>query len=139
MDAETLIRLWRQRQEEILSELPQPLRQEYRELAAAVRRAEETIAHHSDRQQEMFEDEPAPEGEEPSQRIPLTRRERTLRRYLATHGPATRVEILSRTGIPPGSLTVLLTKGKDDGWLEHTEDGKWSLKETEKKRPGTES
>jgi len=57
-------------------------------------------------------------------RLPLAIHRRKLIEFLKEHGPATRGEIHSETGIPPGSLSELLS---GDEFEQHIR-GFWALK-----------
>jgi hypothetical protein len=56
-------------------------------------------------------------------RTPLHRHRENLIAFLAAHGPATRKEIVEATGIPPGSLSLLLR----DEQIEQVRHGTWRL------------
>jgi hypothetical protein len=69
--------------------------------------------------------EPEPAASEP--RTPLSARRAALMEYLTKHGPSTRGAILNGTGIPAGSLSALLARGGEEGWLRKTTKGEWML------------
>jgi hypothetical protein len=50
-----------------------------------------------------------------------------LRVFLTTHGPATRKDILDKSGVPDGSISYLLRAGLKDGKIRQREDNKWEL------------
>lgn len=58
-------------------------------------------------------------------RVPMARRRLVVREHLACSGGSTRGEILAATGVPSGTLSVMLT----EGWAERGGDGCWRLKE----------
>ena len=60
-------------------------------------------------------------------RTPLILHQYVLMCFLREHGPARRRRILARTGIPPGSLGVLLFRCRNNGLLEKDSEARWQI------------
>jgi hypothetical protein len=151
MDANELIKVWKVRREEIYKKLPPELYLELKELNAAIRKANETIkrlgaakqttsngpipnqprlvmpvnrlaptqtipVNRSTPRQELTEEKRA--------RIPLSQRKIALIQYLKNNKGATRAKILNDTGIPNGSLGMLL---QNEDFINS--NGHWMVKE----------
>src|SRR5262245_61299053 len=117
MDAFTLVRLLKARQNAILDSLPQELRDEYFEIDALIRRIDSLIWTNgaevkidlTPRQQNLLDQGTA--VPRPS-RTPLAQRREALRDYLRMRGSAARGQILADTRIPPGTLSALLNEAE---------------------------
>jgi hypothetical protein len=149
VDANELIRRWRDRRREILETLPPQLLAEYRQLGLLIRgvlteqraaalkeRTQETermIAEEEARLAKAMEELAAAqeemrrlsaEAEREEARVPLDRHRETLIAFLAKKGPSTRREITAATPIPAGSLSLLLR----DQRFEQVQHGLWRLR-----------
>lgn len=122
MDVRELIERWAARRKEILNTLPPKLLAEYRKLGALIR------ATGSEVLRSTMTPRPAPPGSGrffDFPRIPLSHHKAKLVEFLKGKESATRGEIGAATGIPPGSLSKLLNKGKE---FEQVKRGFWALK-----------
>jgi hypothetical protein len=121
-----LVARYRQRRREILDALPPDARKqlkEYIQLGKCIRRiyAEETRYN-------TVVTLPHSAQVVPPARVPMSVHKEKLVEFLTQHGPSTRNQILSGTGIPAGSLSELLTKE-----CEQKKEGFWTLKSPAKK------
>jgi hypothetical protein len=145
-----VIRTLKARQSAILDSLPVELRDEYLEIESFVRYADQVVFQNGasvrlpipERFQHLFtRSHMSPDDHEAvaaartrlllAGRVTLGQRREALRRYLASFGPATRGRILRDTGIPPGTLSTLLTEDE----FEKSEDGLWQLGKPRKPKP----
>lgn len=115
MDAKEIIRRARLRQGEILRELPQELLDEYEKLTAVIR----FVRGQLDEDEHEAEEDKLPG----TGKVALKDRKEQLVAFLRRHGPASRQAILDGTGIPAGSLGVVL---KDDAF-EKNDEGLWMI------------
>jgi hypothetical protein len=142
----------RARQREILAALAAPLRAEFQRLAVAIAELEREASTLSRRAKRPGGGESTPCAlfDEPGEggRVattldaeaapaasgqatvlpmgtPLAERRTALVTYLRAKGGAGRQTILVDTGIPPGSLSALLARGRREGWLVRDEGGQW--------------
>jgi hypothetical protein len=136
MDVETLFRRMQKREREIIAHLSPVLQTELQEVRITIKRIEEALASARLRRNSSppgcrllpgFSDEQKPSNGEskPAIGVPLSERKAVLLDFLRGSGATGRKAILRGTGIPAGSLTVLLTHGLKEGWLIREQGGKW--------------
>jgi hypothetical protein len=129
VDAEELIRLWSDRRREILKTLPPDLLVEYRRLGVLIRgmRAQQYADARKSLQSNAQEEQEAyrlTRQDSMRLRISLDDHREALIAFLAVHGPSARGEIVRRTKIPSGSLSILL----QDQRFEQVKHGLWRLR-----------
>jgi hypothetical protein len=126
-----LIRRWRERRKEILRTLRKDLLAEFIHLGkqiAAVRQEEAKTEQQATSPPRTGFLGPLPS----SSRVSMAVHKFRLVEFLKQHGPSTRKEITTKTGIPEGSLSELLKRPI----FEKQRWGIWALKDQVKK-PGT--
>jgi hypothetical protein len=133
MDAFTMVRTLKARQNAIIDSLPPELRDEFFEIEALIRRIDTLIVEHgakvkidvTPRLQHLLEQ---PEAVPRPGRTPLAERREVLRSYLQARRRAPRGQILRETRIPPGTLSALLTEEE----FEKDDEGFWRLRAVER-------
>jgi hypothetical protein len=119
-DAWELIRHWKRRRRKILESLSPELRKEYLELGISLKRAYLGISGASGDKAMAI----AKAILDPAPKVSLDDRKKQLLDYLRQKGPAHRGEIISDTGIPPGTLANLLQQSE----FENVSRGVWKAK-----------
>lgn len=129
MEAFEVVRRLRARQAELVEALPPALLREYHEIESTVKSLDRLILENGAAtqveeaprlRQMMSLVEGAGRG---AVRVALAERREALREYLRANGPTQRGQILEDTGIPPGTLSVLLTESA----FQRVGPGVWRL------------
>lgn len=137
MDAFEMVRQLRARRNAIINHLPAPLQKELEEIDATIREIDDVLRR---RGHQIDVSVPDPVAHlvdttvvppRPSRR-PLAHRREALREYLAAKGLATRAQITADTGIPPGTLSALLTEPE----FETVGSGLWRIQSAAKSDAG---
>jgi hypothetical protein len=123
-DALELIQYWKKRRREILESLPPEQLREYRQLGVSIKLAYKGIAGAvQEKMNNLHTKDRAVEA--PSGRVPFHDRKKQIVDYLRDKGPSHRGEIIAETGIPAGSLSVVL----QDADFENVGRGLWKAKD----------
>jgi hypothetical protein len=123
-----LVRRWQDEKRQILDAQAPEVKKaifRYLELDRLIREVRRVDARRKREFEARMEAKAAEEG---GSRVPLTVHKKKLIDFLREHGPSVRAEIANKTGIPPGSLSELLSSSE----FEQLQRGFWGLK-----KPGT--